>query len=267
MTETLLESELFGHEKGAFTGAERQRRGFFEQASGGTLFLDEIGEVSPKMQAQLLRVLQEGEIRRVGGTENIKVDVRVVAATHRDLDEEVRAGRFREDLLFRLRVVSLRLPALRERLDDVPPLVEYFLVQAARREHRTPPTISADAMALLCRYKWPGNVRELRNAVERAMAVASPDVILASDLPVEITGRPVTQPPPTRGAASDGIISDRPTLSELERRYIDLVLSETGGNKKRAAEILGIDRRTLYRTLDRDRAEDTESTESEDPKP
>jgi DNA-binding NtrC family response regulator len=258
MTETLLESELFGHEKGAFTGAERTRRGLFEQATGGTLFLDEIGEVPPKMQAQLLRVLQEGEIRRVGGSENIKVDVRVVAATHRDLDDEVKQNRFREDLLFRLRVVSLRLPALKERLEDVPPLVDYFLAQAARKEGRAPPAIAPEAMEALKHYSWPGNVRELRNAVERAMAVASPDVILHSDLPAEITGRPVVVAG-ARSGGSDGIIADRPTLSTLERRYVELILAETGGNKKRTAEILGIDRRTLYRTLDRERTEEAES--------
>jgi DNA-binding NtrC family response regulator len=263
MTETLLESELFGHERGAFTGAERARRGLFEQATGGTLFLDEIGEVPPKMQAQLLRVLQENEIRRVGGSENIKVDVRVVAATHRDLDEEVKQGRFREDLLFRLRVVSLRLPAMRERLEDVPPLVDYFVAQAARKENRPQPTIAPEAMEALRHYTWPGNVRELRNAVERAMAVASPDVVLASDLPGEITGRPATAAP-ARGAGGGGgdLVADRPTLAVLERRYVELILVETGGNKKRAAEILGIDRRTLYRTLDRDRPEEAEGPDA-----
>ncbi len=262
MTETLLESELFGHERGAFTGADRLRRGVFEQATGGTLFLDEIGEVPPKMQAQLLRVLQESEIRRVGGGENIKVDVRVVAATHRDLDEEVKGGRFREDLLFRLRVVSIRLPSLRERLDDVPPLVEYFLSQAAKREGRAAPAIATEAMDLLKRHNWPGNVRELRNAVERALAVASPDVILASDLPAEIAGRETVREG-SKDFGGDAIIADRPTLAMLERRYVELILTETGGNKKRAAEILGIDRRTLYRTLDRERAEEHEAAEPE----
>ncbi len=258
MTETLLESELFGHERGAFTGADRQRRGVFEQATGGTLFLDEIGEVPPKMQAQLLRVLQENEIRRVGGTEPIQVDVRVVAATNRDLDEEVRAGRFREDLLFRLRVVSLRLPPLRERPEDISPLVEHFIAQAAKREGRPPPSISAEAVEVLRRSPWPGNVRELRNAVERALAVASPDFILASDLPAEISGAAEQAEPPPREFGLNAIIADRPTLAVLERRYVDLVLTLTHGNKKRAAEILGIDRRTLYRTLDRDRASDGE---------
>jgi DNA-binding NtrC family response regulator len=260
MTETLLESELFGHERGAFTGADRSRRGLFEQATGGTLFLDEVGEIPPKMQAQLLRVLQENEIRRVGGSENIKIDVRVVAATHRDLDDEVKQGRFREDLLFRLRVVSLHLPALRERIEDTQPLVEYFIAQAAKKEGRAAPAIAPEAMDALKHYPWPGNVRELRNAVERAMAVASPDVILLSDLPAEITGR---TPAAKAGAPGDSLIADRPTLAVLERRYVELILAEAGGNKKRAAEMLGIDRRTLYRTLDRERAEDAEQEPGE----
>jgi two-component system response regulator AtoC len=250
MAESLLESELFGHERGAFTGAEKTRRGLFEQASGGTLFLDEIGEVSPRMQAQLLRVLQEGEVRRVGGGEAVKVDVRVVAATHRDLEAEVRAGRFREDLLFRLRVVTLHLPPLRERPEDIPPLVDHFLSQAARREERRAPSLAPDALARLTRHPWPGNVRELRNAVERALAVASTDILLASDLPPELGGAPAPQPPPV-ATSLEALTGDRPTLAVLERRYVDLVLRETGGNKKKAAELLGIDRRTLYRTLDR----------------
>ncbi|MFM2151653.1 MAG: Acetoacetate metabolism regulatory protein AtoC [Pseudomonadota bacterium] len=250
MAESLLESELFGHEKGAFTGAEKARRGLFEQATGGTLFLDEIGEVSPRMQVQLLRVLQEGEVRRVGGAEAVKVDVRVVAATHQDLEAMVREGRFREDLLFRLRVVTLHLPPLRERPEDIPPLVEHLLSRAALREGRRAPSLSPEALTRLVRHPWPGNVRELRNAVERALAVASTDVLLASDLPPELGG-PLPPEPPASSPAAESIFVDRPTLAVLERRYVDLVLRETGGNKKRAAEILGIDRRTLYRTLDR----------------
>jgi DNA-binding NtrC family response regulator len=251
-SESLLESELFGHERGAFTGAERQRRGVFEQAHGGTLFLDEIGDVPPKMQAQLLRALQEGEIRRVGGNELVKVDVRVVAATHRDLDAEVKQGRFREDLLFRLRVVTLHLPPLRERAEDIPALAESFLSQAARREGRRPPAIAPETMRRLKAWRWPGNVRELRNAMERALAVSGPDVILDTDLPEELGGRPEESEP--AGAPGGSLVADRPTLAVLERRYVELVLRETGGNKKRTAEILGIDRRTLYRALDRERA-------------
>ncbi len=245
LTESLLESELFGHSRGAFTGAMANKRGLFEEAQGGTLFLDEIGDVSPKMQAQLLRVLQEGEIRRVGATDSIQIDVRIVAATNRDLEEEVRVGRFREDLYFRINVVTIQLPPLRERPDDVPLLVDHFLNKYAAREQQKDAGVSVEAMALLQAHDWPGNVRELENVIERALALAKDGVILPSDLPPEL--QPVeTKPTPV------GIVDDRPTLAELERRYIELILKETGGNKKRAAEILGIDRRTLYRTLERE---------------
>jgi two-component system response regulator AtoC len=251
LTESLLESELFGHQKGAFTGAVAQKRGLFEEAQGGTLFLDEIGDVGPKMQAQLLRVLQEGEIRRVGGNEAVRIDVRVVAATNRELEEEVRAGRFREDLYFRINVVTVKLPPLRERPSDVPLLVEHFVRKYAARERRRDAGTSQEAMALFCRYGWPGNVRELENVIERALAMSKDGIILPSDLPVEVSQ--------AQRIAPTGLIDDRPRLAELERRYIELVLRETGGNKKRAAEILGIDRRTLYRTLERDeRATDEE---------
>jgi DNA-binding NtrC family response regulator len=243
LTESLLEAELFGHAKGAFTGAVAARRGLFEEAAGGTLFLDEIGDVGAKMQAQLLRVLQEGEIRRVGASEAVKVDVRVVAATNRDLEREVAQGRFREDLYFRINVVTIRLPPLRERPNDIPLLVEHFLAKYAARERRGDASIAAEAMAALQRYTWPGNVRELENVIERALALSKDGVILRSDLPPEIVGR--------AGSPMTGIIDDRPTLAELERRYIELILQEAGGNKKRAAEILGIDRRTLYRSLER----------------
>jgi len=248
LTESLLESELFGHAKGAFTGAVASKRGIFEEAQGGTVFLDEIGDVAAKMQAQLLRVLQEGEIRRVGGTEAIKVDVRVVAATNRELEDEVKAGRFREDLYFRINVVSIRLPPLRERPSDIPLLVDHFLAKYAARERRSDAGVAPQAMALLQRYGWPGNVRELENVIERALALSKDGVILPSDLPPEIAHEAATG---GSAATGGGLVDDRPTLAELERRYIDLILRETGGNKKRAAEILGIDRRTLYRTLER----------------
>jgi DNA-binding NtrC family response regulator len=243
LSESLLESELFGHARGAFTGAVAAKRGLFEMADGGTLFLDEIGDMGPKMQAQLLRTLQDGEVRPVGSPEAIKVDVRLVCATNRDLEADVRAGRFREDLYFRINVVTVKLPPLRERAGDIPILVNHFLAKVARREGRTEASIARDALDMLCRYAWPGNVRELENAIERAVAVAKGNVILPSDLPVDVTGG---APP-----APAGIIDDRPTLAELERRYIALVLSECGGNKKKAAERLGIDRRTLYRALER----------------
>jgi DNA-binding NtrC family response regulator len=254
LTESLLESELFGHAKGAFTGAVANKRGIFEEAQGGTVFLDEIGDVNAKMQAQLLRVLQEGEIRRVGGTEAIQVDVRVVAATNRELEDEVKAGRFREDLYFRINVVTIRLPPLRERPSDIPLLVEHFLAKYAARERRADAGVAREASALLSRWSWPGNVRELENVIERALALSKDGVILPSDLPPEVAQEAAGGPGGGAGAASStgGIVDDRPTLAELERRYIELILRETGGNKKRAAEILGIDRRTLYRTLERE---------------
>ena len=250
LTESLLESELFGHAKGAFTGAIASKRGLFEMANGGTLFLDEIGDMGPKMQAQLLRTLQDGEVRPVGGTESIRVDVRLVCATNKDLDEEVKESRFREDLYFRINVVTVRLPPLRERREDVAMLVGHFLNKLALRERREPTAMSPEALKLLTSYGWPGNVRELENAIERAVAVAKGNVILPSDLPPEVGGGPE----PGAGADSGGMLGEvgnRPTLAELERRYIQLVLGEVGGNKKKAAEKLGIDRRTLYRALER----------------
>ena len=254
LSESLLESELFGHARGAFTGAIAAKRGLFEMADGGTLFLDEIGDMGPKMQAQLLRTLQDGEVRPVGSTESIKVDVRLVCATNRDLEADVKTGRFREDLYFRINVVTVKLPPLRERAGDIPILVGHFLAKVARREGRDEASLSREALEVLSRYTWPGNVRELENAIERAVAVAKGNVILPSDLPADVHG--TTPPPgaaPTGGGSSGsgGLIDDRPTLAELERRYIALVLSECGGNKKKAAERLGIDRRTLYRALER----------------
>jgi DNA-binding NtrC family response regulator len=243
LSESLLESELFGHARGAFTGAIGAKRGLFELADAGTLFLDEVGDMGPKMQAQLLRTLQDGEVRPVGGTDAIRVDVRLVCATNKDLEAEVKAGRFREDLYFRINVVTVKLPPLRERAGDVPILVAHFLAKLARREGRPQASMSREALEVLCRYGWPGNVRELQNAVERAVAVAKGNVVLPSDLPIEVHGGGAPQ--------TGGLIDDRPTLAELERRYISLVLAECGGNKKKAAERLGIDRRTLYRALER----------------
>ena len=250
LTESLLESELFGHAKGAFTGAIASKRGLFEEAQGGTLFLDEIGDINAKMQAQLLRVLQEGEIRRVGGSEPIRVDVRVVAATNRDLEEEVQKGRFREDLYFRINVVTIRLPPLRQRPEDISLLIDHFLTKYAQREGRPEAGVADDAMELLRAYGWPGNVRELENVVERALALSKSGIILPSDLPVELRAEGGRPGGPAALSASN-LVDDRPTLAELEQRYISLVLQQEGGNKKRAAEILGIDRRTLYRTLER----------------
>jgi DNA-binding NtrC family response regulator len=243
LSESLLESELFGHARGAFTGAVAAKRGLFETANGGTLFLDEIGDMGPKMQAQILRVLQDGEMRPVGGTEALRVDVRLVCATNRDLEAEVKATRFREDLYFRINVVTVRMPPLRDRAGDIPILVRHFINKIARREARAQASVSPEALEVLCRYSWPGNVRELENAIERAVAVAKGNVVLPSDLPAEVYGGSTV--------AVASILDDRPTLGELERRYIALVLTECGGNKKRAAEKLGIDRRTLYRAIER----------------
>ena len=243
LSESLLESELFGHARGAFTGAVAAKRGLFEIANGGTLFLDEIGDMGPKMQAQILRVLQDGEMRQVGGTEAIRVDVRLVCATNRDLEAEVKAGRFREDLYFRINVVTVRMPPLRDRAGDIPILVRHFINKIARREGRGEASVSPEALDILNRHGWPGNVRELENAIERAVAIAKGNVVLPSDLPAEVYGGSPSAPA--------SIIDDRPTLGELEKRYIALVLAECGGNKKRAAEKLGIDRRTLYRAIER----------------
>ncbi len=260
LTESLLESELFGHARGAFTGAVGAKRGLFEAAHGGTLFLDEIGDMGPKMQAQLLRTLQDGEVRPVGGSESIRVDVRLVCATNKNLDDEVKAGRFREDLYFRINVVTVQLPPLRDRPEDIPALVAHFLNKTARRERREAAAMSPEALRLLTGYGWPGNVRELENAIERAVAVAKGNVVLPSDLPPEVGGSAAVGVPGGVSIADGGIIADRPTLGELERRYIQLVLAECAGNKKKAAEKLGIDRRTLYRALERggDEAADDE---------
>jgi two-component system, NtrC family, response regulator AtoC len=252
LPESILESELFGHERGSFTGATATKRGLFEEATGGTLFLDEIGEISPKMQVQLLRVLQEGEIRRIGATETIKVDVRVVAATNRDLKGELAAGRFREDLFFRLQVVTVRVPPLRERKGDIPVLVRHFLARHAERLGRPVPRVAPEVIEALEAYDFPGNVRELSHLVERSMLLAREGVVTAADLPTEVTRS--WQGTASAAAGSGSLADDWPTLGVLDRRYIDRVLSRTGGNKTRAAEMLGIDRRTLNRMFARERA-------------
>jgi DNA-binding NtrC family response regulator len=243
LAESLLESELFGHERGAFTGALAQRRGLFEAASGGTVFLDEIGDVSLKMQAQLLRVLQEGEIRRVGGDAVIAVDVRVISATNRDLGADMAEGRMRSDLFYRLNVVGLHLPPLRQRGDDVATLARHFVARHAAQIGRPVPEIAAETLARLRAHAWPGNVRELENALARAVAMCSRGIILPEDLPAVISGRPAD------GAAA--IDHGWPTLEELERRYVDRVLERCDGNRTDAATILGVDRRTLQRLLAR----------------
>jgi DNA-binding NtrC family response regulator len=247
ITETLLESELFGHVKGSFTGATADKRGLFEEANGGTIFLDEIGETSLAVQVKLLRVLQEGEMRRVGSARSIRVDVRVIAATNRDLEREVKEGRFREDLYYRLSVVALRVPPLRERGEDLPLLAAHALRQAREAGARAT-TISEEALATLSRYDWPGNVRELENTIAHAALYAHGKVITAEDLPVKIRNHTRTMEPESKTQA---MFKDLPSLDELERRYVIHVLQTVSGSRTRAAEVLGIDRRTLYRMAER----------------
>ena len=240
LTESLLESELFGHEKGSFTGALTTRRGLFEVSDGGTLFLDEIGDVTAKLQAQLLRVLQEGQLRRVGGTQELTVDVRVITATNRDLAAEMAAGRIRADLFYRLSVVTLAVPPLRDRGDDLVTLAKHFAARHALELGRANPELTDATLSALRNRSWPGNVRELENAMARAVAMCQHDVILPSDLP------PIAHASTgdASGAAIDG---DWPTLEVLERRYIEKVLARVDHNKTAAAQVLGIDRRTLQR--------------------
>ncbi|MCS6798652.1 MAG: sigma-54 dependent transcriptional regulator [Myxococcota bacterium] len=237
----LLESELFGHRRGAFTDATADKRGLFEEAHGGTLFLDEIGELPLSLQVKLLRVLQEGSVRRLGETRDVTVDVRVVAATVRDLQEEVRAGRFREDLYYRLNVVSLRVPPLRERREDIPLLVEHFLDSLAQRLHLARKTISQAALARLVAHDWPGNVRELGNVMERAVVLAEGDVIDVADLSEPLQpGR--DRPIP---AFLDDEISIKKAVRRLEAELIRRALERTGGNRTRAARLLEISHRAL----------------------
>jgi transcriptional regulator with PAS, ATPase and Fis domain len=239
ITETLLESELFGHVKGAFTGAMQERPGLFESANGGTLLLDEVGEVSPAMQVKLLRVLQEREIRRVGESISRGIDVRVIAATNRELTQEIAEGRFRMDLYYRLHVVELAVPPLRNRREDILPLARILLAEAAARLNRTVSGISPRAADQLLRYDWPGNVRELENAMERAVALARDDQAEVEDLPEEVR-RAV--PVPLRA-------SPVKQLEEIEKEYILAVLDLNAGNQARTAEQLGIGSATLYRKL------------------
>jgi len=248
-TETLLESELFGYIRGAFTGAGADRKGLWEEAEGGTLFLDEIGETSQAMQVKLLRSLQEGEIRRVGSTRPVIVDARVVSATNRDLEREVKAGRFREDLFYRLGVVTLRVPPLRERRSDIPLLAERFLRAASENAGRARLRLSEGTLNRLVSYDWPGNVRELESAVEYAALHARGAEVAAEDLPPKLQTAEVRQAASRSPLAA--LYEDLPSLDELERRYLQHVLEATGGNRTRTAEILRIDRRTLYRMAER----------------
>jgi DNA-binding NtrC family response regulator len=242
----ILESELFGHERGAFTGAVTRKIGKFELAHQGTLFLDEISELSPELQVKLLRVLEERQIMRVGGNELIDVDFRLIAATNRDLEREVDEGRFREDLYYRLKVVSLRIPPLRERLADLPLLAENFLRGFAEREHKEPMHISKEALAILSSYSWPGNVRELRNVIESAAVFHPGGEIRAEDLPTDFRRTAVPAPAP----ASVQVVAGPPkTMAEIERQAILETLERTEGRRSDAARLLGIGLRTLQRKL------------------
>jgi DNA-binding NtrC family response regulator len=240
LTESVLESELFGHTRGAFTGAISDTKGIFEQATGGTVFLDEIGETSAALQVKLLRVLQEGEVRPVGGSRIVKVDVRVVAATNVDLEREVAGQRFRQDLFYRLSVIVIRVPSLRERREDIPLLIQTFLQNACSRAGRRV-ELSTAAIAALTAYRWPGNVRELENTIERLVVLSRGSIIDVQDLPFKASGPDL----------HERLFADLPSLDELERRYLVHVIEQVGGNRTRAAEVLGIDRRTLYRMAER----------------
>ncbi len=249
LTESLLEAELFGHAKGSFTGANAERHGLWEEANGGTLFLDEIGETSPAMQVKLLRALQEGEIRRVGSTQTRTVDARIIAATNRNLENEVKSGNFREDLFYRLSVVSLCVPPLRERPTDISILAERFLHKARKNVGKENLRFSENALKNLINYEWKGNVRELEAAIEYAALRSRGGEILAEDLPVKILSDEFKQTA-ARFELSD-LYADLPNLDELEKRYLLHVLEKTNGNRTKAAEVLGIDRRTLYRMAER----------------
>ena len=244
LPESLLESELFGHVKGSFTGAVRDKQGLFAAARGGTFFLDEIGEMSPATQVKLLRVLQEREAIPVGGTEAIPVDVRVVAATNRDLEDELRQGRFRTDLYYRLNVIAIHLPPLHDRRDDIEIFVTAFLERIAKEKGTPMKHLAPEAAEAVLSYDWPGNVRELENALERAVVLTKGEAIPLSAMPAKVTERRV-----------EPLVAERvhhnPTLDTIERAYIAWVLQAEGGNKSRAAEVLGIDPSTLYRKLSR----------------
>jgi two-component system, NtrC family, response regulator AtoC len=254
LTETILESELFGHTRGSFTGAVADKKGVFEEAQGGTCFLDEIGGISANLQARLLRVLQEHEIRRVGGKEWLTVDVRVVAATNCNLPAAVKSGEFRQDLFYRLNVVAIQLPPLRQRQEDIPLLAQHFLKHYSVENGKTISTISDKAMECLCSYPWPGNIRELENAIEQAVALSYQSVLTLEDLPRDVREQ-ATLPQRFDVATEQSILADAPSLEEVKKRYVLHVLAQTQGNISATARILNVDRRSLYRMLARYRVE------------
>jgi DNA-binding NtrC family response regulator len=252
LPETLMESELFGHERGAFTGADRRREGCFELANGGTLLLDEIGEMKAELQAKLLRVLEEGKLRRLGGSAEVAVDVRVLAATNRDLEAAIRDGRFREDLYYRLNVFSIELPPLSEHAEDIPALIEHFMREIEAPAGKTVRGVDAAALEVLKGFRWPGNVRQLRNVIERALIVTAGPLIVAADLPADLK----------RGGVGKEILEIKlgASLDEVERDLIKRTVDFAGGNKSRAAEILGVSLKTLYNRLERYQNRDPRET-------
>jgi transcriptional regulator with PAS, ATPase and Fis domain len=262
LPDTLLESEMFGYEKGAFTGAVGHKVGLFESANGGTLFLDEIGELGQAVQVKLLRVMQDHEVRRVGSTTSTKVDVRIIAATNRDLEQLVKEGKYRDDLFYRLNVVRITLPALVERREDIPMLVHHFFEKYAVGAAHAVRGVLPETMTLLMQYRWPGNVRELENAIERAVSLSHGPLLTPEDLPASLhqTELPLKETAGAIGHIDEGCLS----LEEVEKRHLVRVLKETKGNKVKAAKILGIDRRTLYRMAERfglDLGDDADSGE------
>ncbi len=263
LPDTLLESEMFGHEKGAFTGAVGLKAGLFEAATGGTLFLDEIGELGPALQVKLLRVMQDQEVRRVGGTASVKVDVRIIAATNRDLQQLVKEDKFRDDLFYRLNVVRITLPSLADRKEDIPMLAHHFLQKYVGGTPSGVRGFLPETMALLKEYRWPGNVRELENAVERAVSLSHGPLVTPDDLPESIRTAAPLEAKATSASEGDEVCL---TLEEVEKRHLIRVLKEMKGNKVKAAKILGIDRRTLYRMAERfglDLGDDPEAGDKE----
>jgi len=271
LTETLLESELFGHVKGAFTGAQRDQKGLFDAADSGTIFLDEIGDIPPPTQVRLLRVLQEGEIKRVGSAESVRVDVRVIAATHRDLPRLVKSGKFREDLFYRLNVINIPLPPLRERVDDVPLLAHHFLRRYAERLSKKVRSVAPEALELLSGYRWPGNVRELENAIERAVVLCRGDVVGPADLPPAVTGRTAPLVREARGNGEEAAwltlsyaAAKEQALRRFEKGYVDAIMKACDNNISAAARKAGMDRSNFKRVLRKYRSDVEPDDEGED---
>jgi DNA-binding NtrC family response regulator len=240
--ETLLESELFGYKKGAFTDAKSDKKGLIFEANEGTLFLDEITEMPLTLQAKLLRVIEEREVRPLGDTNSYPIDVRIISSSNRDIKSTIQEGRFREDLYYRLNVIDIQLPPLRERKEDIPLLIQHFITKFSNEFKKNISGVSKDALKLLLNYSWPGNVRELENVIQRAMTLSQHEVILPEDLPATVIQTPDKK-------LVEKALEENFTLDQLEKEYIKKVLIEAGGNKSKAAEILGLDRKTLYRKL------------------